>query len=130
MQNYWANPTIHFYRQTSFLAPFLAVGMADTNDTNNERHRARAAEVRRIAQEAIQNITHLSNLIGSEESTFNSSNRSTSGQPIRSRPTTGDRNNLPASPSNGSGSHRYRDYARENAVSELRRRFPSTGSAG
>ena len=87
-------------------------------DSNKERNRARAAEVRRIAQEAIQNITHLSNLIGNQE---NACDRNNPQQ--RSR-------GFPASSSSGSGSHRYRPHARENAVSELRRRFPSTGSAG
>eukprot|EP00794_Sanderia_malayensis_P002712 gene2712-3135_t len=106
--------------------------MADDRPRNsNERYREqRAAEVRRIAQEAIQSITHLSNLIGNQQESSNSPN---SGPPI-SRPN-GDGNNLqPSLPASSSlsehGSHRYRFHARENAVSELRRRFSSAGSAG
>ena len=86
--------------------------------------RYRSAEVRRIAQEAIQSITQLSNLIGigNQENGLDSSNRSSSNVQQQSQL------GLPASSSSGSG-HRHRPYSRDNAVSELRRRFPSTAGS-
>ena len=45
---------------------------SDMADNNDERYLERAAEVRRIAQEAIQNITHLSNSNGNQENTTQS----------------------------------------------------------
>ena len=79
-----------------------------------------ASEVRRIAQEAIRNITELSQLVSAGSSSGNEANFSA--------PATA---SMSSRADQRSSNGRFRPYERPNHVSELRLRFPTTaGSFG